>query len=87
MNWDDSNRVVWFKAIMFLIAIILGFANALRAQNAEAVWGEDRSYQGWITRDGAIWSADGSYSGFVTRQNSFKKCDEDWSNRGRNRMK
>lgn len=35
MNWDDSNRVVWFKAIMFLIAIILGFGNALRADDLE----------------------------------------------------
>jgi hypothetical protein len=35
MNYDDSDRVIWFKFSLFVIAIILGFGNALRADDLE----------------------------------------------------
>ena len=34
-KWDDSNAMVWFKFTLFVIAIILGIENALRADDRE----------------------------------------------------
>ena len=34
-KWDDSDAMVWFKFTLFVIAIILGIGNALRADDLE----------------------------------------------------
>ena len=36
-KWDDSNAMVWFKFTLFVIAIILGIGNALRADDLEGL--------------------------------------------------
>jgi hypothetical protein len=41
MNYDDSDRVIWFKFSLFVIAIILGFGNALRADDLYFDSGDD----------------------------------------------
>ena len=36
-KWDDSDAMVWFKFTLFVIAIILGIGNALRADDLEGL--------------------------------------------------
>lgn len=78
MNWDDSDRVVWFKAIMFLIAIILGFGNALRADDLEdsgGIWAVRDLSTGRATQfyavdadaSGGIWSVRNLSTGEPTK--------------------
>ena len=39
--YDDSDAMVWFKFTLFIIAIILGAGNAMRAEDQESLNGED----------------------------------------------
>ena len=39
--YDDSDAMVWFKFTLFIIAIILGAGNAMRAEDLESLNGED----------------------------------------------
>ncbi len=39
--YDDSDAMVWFKFTLFVIAIILGAGNAMRAEDLESPNGED----------------------------------------------
>ena len=84
MNYDDSDRMIWFKFTLFVIAIILGFGNALRAEDSlydlqlgysgwinsqsGAAYSASREYSGWVTSNGAIWREDRSYAGWINKQ-------------------
>ena len=39
--YDDSDAMVWFKFTLFVLAIILGAGNAMRAEDLESLNGED----------------------------------------------
>jgi len=78
-NWGGN-----LKTIAVIAGMLLGCGRVFGQDSA--VWGEDLSYQGFITRNGAVWSADGQYIGFVTRPAAIK-VDDDWKGRGVNRVR